>query len=741
MPRRRSWLSWVLCAVLAFNIGSFVLPAQSAKAAAGDLIINEINWGGSTASVNDEWVEIYSPSTGVPIDFAVTPYTLELRDAADIVLSVVTIGGVGAPVLNPGQYLVIHNNVPGTTLDTAAVGPVYYVPSMLMVLPDQATQYYLLDSTSVQVDALTRATPADPIPFAGRLSNPSSASASMFRVYNSGLPADPTLQTSWKTSTVLGANFMESAQQYGTPGAENIQMLVPSAAMVIPTASASAPALVNVTATLDPSSVKATLVVRREGPVPTENANVMAVSGSAYSAYLNLTPGRYTLRLSSEDVLGNQSSALPVQVSTSGELNYVVFATSSSVQSPVLTAQPAVTNQSTLTLSGTVAAGVTEVDIVQNGEFLQTVPVTAGSFNATVILKSNQINQIKAVAIATTGEVSLPTTVSILHDNQAPAVVDVSRVVVESHNPGVEDRIYGLYGAAEPGTRLTVYSDAAMTKTVAGPVLVDLIGSFERLLVGDNLYDRLYLRLADLAGNLSQAVIVTNQISFSLPASGLNLQTSVTQTTVKLTWNAVPGAVSYKVKYRTANGSYGQTTVVCNSSAPCLTETTIINLVAGTNYVVAVSALDKFWNETGYSELSFTTSQPVPVVVQPEVVEPVVAPAPVTTTPVKSEVKTLPAPTEEVSSTPSPSPSPEVGEVKSVATSDERNWTPWIVLGVILGLAILIVLGYLYWFGGAAGDAVLATTGSKSKVEKDAPAKDGKIGENGKKAPPKNKRW
>jgi len=730
----RAVLSYSILAVLTIQLAATGFSLQEAHAANGDLIINEINWAGSHNNPSDQWIELYDNQAvgSTPIDFAVTPYTLTIEDATNTVLQAVSLSN-GVPVLLPGQYLLIHNTVANTTLQASAPMEQNYVPATpLISLPHVATQYILTDSTNTEVDALKAASAQSAIPFAGSDATATAPVASMERVYTSGIPGVGTSQASWDTSMTRGAYFTSGTTQYGTPGEENIAVAAPSNVAISPADSVTSPTNPTITGTVGGTATSVTLSINRQGPVPQTVTMVTPVVSGAFSVMPPLNPGRYTFQVVAEDAVGNQSPQVDVPVAAGSlETNYIVFATVSTVASPVVTGLPSVTNQATVDIAGTTAAAVVQVDILRNGEYQATLPVSGGTFAGTAFLIPNSVNTFAFIAVDGNGVVSLPANYSVTEDNIAPNAVDATKVVVASNPPGTADAISGLAGAAEAGTKLSVYGNSALTVLI-GTVTVAADGSFPMVSIGDNLYGKVYLRLMDTAGNLSSVTVINNTIGFSNPAGGIGLTLgSVTQTQAAFTWQPVPGAVNYKVAYRLSNAPYTVSNTTCAaSSTSCATGVTLINLTPGSSYVVAVDAVDQYGNETPYTELAFQTLQPV--------VTTTVASTDTTTTPaVTTAVAPTPAqgnsvaatPTPSATATPTPTPTPtatpEAGQVKSAATTATgTNWTPWIVLAVLLAIAILATLGYFYWFGGEAGEMALGSVEeTKSKIDTEIASK------------------
>jgi hypothetical protein len=717
---RRSLLSYGALAVLAVQMVFSGLPIPKAHAASGDLVINEINWAGSNGQPGDEWIELYNAMpTGSPaVDFSVTPYTLEIQDANGASLQVVTIGGANAPTLNPHRYLLIHNKVVGTTVQKPIPGAHQFAPTPAMApLPNEPTQYILRDNLAMQVDAVTSPSLGTPPPFAGSAGSSTQPIASMERVYTAGVPGLGSDQASWRTSHTYGAYFTHGAVQFGTPGGENVVMTAPTGVSITPAFNVTAPTNPTINGSVSGNGTQAVLTIQREGPVPSTSSLTVPVNSGTFSAQPSVTPGRYTFAVRAQDSIGNQSTDVDVPVASgSSELNYLVFANSSSVPAPMATAMPGTTNQATVTASGTVDVSVVEVDVARNGEYLQTIPVSGGSYSASLFLLPNTLNAFDFVAVANTGTVSQPTHQEITHDNIAPNGVVKSKVPLDTNPPGTADTIRGVAGAAEAGTTLKVYGDAALTQLI-GTTTIAADGSFPLMSIGDNAYPNVYVQLTDAAGNKSVVTAISNPISFADPANGIGLVVvSVSQNQAKIAWNNVPNAVNYKLKYKQSNGTYSSPILVCPSgSSTCSPEATLINLSSGTAYTVAVAAVDKYGNETSYTERSFQTTQPKPVVTgstgSTATTASATLPAPAHSQPStrKSTAVAQATATPTPSATATPTTEPEKGEVKSTTDEATRNWTPWIVLGVLLGIAALATLGYFYWFGGTSGAAVMAS--------------------------------
>lgn len=723
--RLRKFLSYVVSSTIALQVFGIALPTAAVHAAAGDLVINEVNWAGSVGNASDEWLELYNNS-GATIDFSATPYTVEISDETNAVLGTITLGAT-VPNLANHQFLLVYNNPAGTTINAAAVAN-KFEPSSDFNLPNVPTNYRLLDSTLTEVDAIKPAGVGDPIPFEG---SATATISSMERV-NPTLPGTDPL--SWRTSGTVGATFVASVEQFGTPGAANVALAAPTNNAFTPLNSVTLPSLPTLSGDTDALATSVVAKISKMGPVPGDTTQVFPVAASAYSGSLTLSAGRYQVAVAEVDAAGNRSAWANVAANAGmTEYNYVVLADTSAVTPPVVDPYDAVTNMPVASFTGT-SVGNSEVDVLLNGEYYQTVTVAADAFSANVALVPNSVNTVDFISVDATGNVSTLVEAMVTHDSIAPLAVDTTKVLVSSNTPGTNDSLVGIAGAAEAMTTISFFKDAAATMPIGLPKVVNGDGSFSMLDLGDNLYGTVYMRLEDLAGNQSPLAMVENKISF-VPVGGITIAaTQVLQEQAKFTWNVVPGAVNYMVKYRAADGTFSTAMKLCSTgSVTCTPELTLINLTASKDYVLAVAAVDMYGNSSVYTEYNFKTADPIVVT----------APTPeVTVTTAESPAKVVKKTTTRVQPSPTPVPtaqptkSPEAsGEVKSSTTEDSTNWTPWIILGVLAGIAALATLGYFYWFGGSAGEAALAAAAAaKEKSEKDAK-------ESGKKPSGKEKRW
>ena len=208
--------------------------------------------------------------------------------------------------------------------------------------------------------------------------------------------------------------------------------------------------------------------------------------------------------------------------------------------------------------------------------------------------------------------------------------------------------------------------------------------------------------LADLAGNLLANVTKTSLNNTALAAPA-NLIVTVGDGEVSLTWDAVVGADHYNIYYQKFSDSE-----YVGPISTTFTSAIITGLQNGANYRFIVRAVGTNAIESANAWLEATPNAPR-VVLAP-------APAPITVAPKSAEA--APSAVEQPAATEEPV---EEGEIKGEESTTEEeadeniNWTPWIILFVLIILAGAATGGYFYWF---AGDEEIQTV-VKSKPETD----------------------
>ena len=187
-----------------------------------------------------------------------------------------------------------------------------------------------------------------------------------------------------------------------------------------------------------------------------------------------------------------------------------------------------------------------------------------------------------------------------------------------------------------------------------------------------------------------------------------------------LFWDAVGGATSYNVYYKktTQAAWIGPVNVISNS-------TKVTGLETGVGYDFLVRAV----SASGIGGDAIVSIAPKTSVV--------LASAPTVQDAVAAQPET-PVVTPEVTP-PTEETGPEVGQIKgeeTAATEEEDiNWTPWIILFVLIVLAGAATGGYFYWFGNEEEEIV-----SEKVIEKTRKS-NGKKSSGSKPSAKKSKRW
>jgi hypothetical protein len=230
----------------------------------------------------------------------------------------------------------------------------------------------------------------------------------------------------------------------------------------------------------------------------------------------------------------------------------------------------------------------------------------------------------------------------------------------------------------------------------------------------------LYLRDIDVAGNIgNDSITLKKYIALSAPE---NLAVTVGDGEISLAWDPVVGAVSYNVYYKkTSEVDYAGPVNVTSTS------TKITGLENGLSYDFKVVAV----NENGVG------GESVVVTATPKSSAVVLASAPTVQDAVVAQPET-PVVTPEVTP-PTEETGPEIGQIKgeeTAATEEEDiNWTPWIILFVLIVLAGAATGGYFYWFGNEEEEIV-----SEKVIEKTRKS-NGKKSSGSKPSAKKSKRW
>ena len=705
--------SWVSLSMVFGLLGTNFFSGV-AKAAMPDLIISEVNFLGSSVNPSDDWIELYNPGL-TDINLSVTNYKL-VEGATEI-------ANLNSGIIKSKSFFLVANS---TTTPPTPTSLNISVDANFSALTDLSNigGTYSVTKAGIAIDTLNT------LPFVEE------ASCSAKNIAEQCITASVNQTTNGLAVTKsVGKNFAGAIEQYGTPA--NQLTSITDNDLNYGNNPIIGDAVITAISPISPSALDTPIISGQRGAANSSvmlrfkdqttlnetTENIITTSEPTFSKTISsaLSVGTYLFSTHSSDALGNRSIEKTVVK------NYTVSKLTSTVE-----ALPAYTNKTQVIIKGKTEPGARYmVENLTTGYSPATYTnvETDGSFSATIDLQINSANSLKVKTLIGSLNAADPILVSITQDSVLPSDLIADKVKLTASTPNLSDYVTGLAGAYQPyeaGIIVEAYSDQLLTKLIGtSTVLPD--GSFEKIDLGDNKYAVAYLVASDLAGNKSAiAVKVENPISFVTSNLTINGQIgSVTQNSAKITWEMVPTAVGYRLKYMPVGGSFSNPINVCFTDT-CSLDSTIIGLNPNTDYIIAIAAVDANGNESTYTQFTFKT---IALAVVENVVNVEETSIP-TTTPSRVVVDDSEA--TEVIATPTPEPADEEGDVKSTnETNNDRNWTPWIILGILIGLAILATSGYFYWFGGEAGEAAMAsviknseTPSSKKEEETKANKKD-----------------
>jgi hypothetical protein len=187
------------------------VSVQAPTISAGDIVINEIAWAGSSASTSDEWIELRN-MTNAAIDLS----GFQITNSAGTESVMVTIPQ-GKSILANGYFLISNY------AETDA-------KSVLNVTPDVVDTAVQINNSNIQfklysgdfktATLIDTADDGNGIPFAGQNETPKKTMS------RKATPGDGTLAANWFTSEVAGTGYDAGATQKGTPGEANIEATI-----------------------------------------------------------------------------------------------------------------------------------------------------------------------------------------------------------------------------------------------------------------------------------------------------------------------------------------------------------------------------------------------------------------------------------------------------------------------------------------------------------------------------------
>lgn len=680
-------------------------PAR-ARAGTLPLEISEINWAGSASHPEDTWIEFFNTST-TAIDFTVTPYHLFVDGVSVVNLTTGMLAG---------QHLYLVTSLPGGHPATS----LNVTPDLPVTLPPltATSKFELKDSGNILIDQAVFA------------AGTTVANASMIRQDFTIAGDQP---GAWAPAHSIGQNFKATVGVYPNPaqlGSPEVSTTVladpthPNPDVDLPsnlTIDLPSPATTSNTLTVS-GDVTATITsvdAQFRNPVSgvvTKNFPGLVPVSNKFTATVNpgdLPVGTYQLFATARDAQGNRSREV-------FGLSYTINGAGTVLNAPKIDPFPTyINNALQVTLTGTVDSG-TVLLIYVNGAIAgyNNIGASVTTFRQVVPLVANTVNHIELRARDAAGNTSAPAPATIIHDNITPVIT----AHVTSNPPGTNDTISGTVADANiDNTSVVEIRDSANPATLIASTTLTA-GAFGPVSLGDNKYANVFVKVTDLAGNIGQTGALSNPIVFTGSPS-VNF-TGIQTTQVTMNWLPVTGAATYIFRYMPVGGTFSQKIDLCPTGiTTCTLSRPIPNLTPSTSYVFAISAVDAFGN-IGPETTSTVRTADLPVVIttvsSTPTPEPTVAPTPVPTPTPKTDVivKTTPTPVPTVAPTSTATPD-TTGDVKSAQdTAAAHNYTPYIILAVLIVLAILATTGYFYWFGGEAGDEVMAS------VQQDMPEED-----------------
>lgn len=314
-------------------------------------------------------------------------------------------------------------------------------------------------------------------------------------------------------------------------------------------------------------------------------------------------------------------------------------------------------------------------------------------------------------------------------------VTDIQALFIDMTNPSVPANVSAItlgkniqvsWNAAHDvtGSGIAGYnlyrSDNAYA-TAINPALITATNYIDTPAINGNFDYK--VEAVDMAGNLSAKSVISNQVNFNsaLPLSPTDVTTSVSNHLLTINWSAVSGGVAGYIV--TINGVSRDVDNVTTYSVDLDygTYTVLVtSYFSADNYGINdVSGLNEVKNAATVAGLEKSVTL-VSVVKTSAVNEPRIAPqaaeaAPVAETP--AVTSTPPASADNATGLQPDTQGQVKGQEESTQTTEEKiNWTPWIILFVLIILAGAATGGYFYWFAGE--EEAETKVKSKPEVEK-----------------------
>jgi hypothetical protein len=235
--------------------------------------------------------------------------------------------------------------------------------------------------------------------------------------------------------------------------------------------------------------------------------------------------------------------------------------------------------------------------------------------------------------------------------------------------------------------------------------------------------------VTDAAGNPADQVIRTVDVVDSTAPVAPEITLVQSGKNINVSWNSVSGASYYYVYIGTTSGNG----YIAKSDKIYGTSYSHSVSDYGT-YYVRVTAVDTFGNESGESD-SVSKQKSITLSATSPVIKAVAGP-------VEAPISVAPESAVVVGETPTVDEGTgldEQGKIlgdENTDTSEEEdiNWTPWIILFILIVLAGAATGGYFYWFSGEEEMEEVTEVKEKKSAPKSAPKKQTP-------SPKKSRRW
>ena len=172
----------------------------------GEIVINELMWMGSATSTSDEWIELYN-TTNQEIDLSGWQLTRIKSDAETLMVTIPD----GELISGNSYYLISNFNKEESNIN---IDPDLTDTDVSLANSKLQIKLYKNDWTNIN-NLIDTADDGDGTPLAGSNVSPKK---SMSR---KSPPGDGILEASWCTANT-SVNWDSGAEEFGTPGAENV---------------------------------------------------------------------------------------------------------------------------------------------------------------------------------------------------------------------------------------------------------------------------------------------------------------------------------------------------------------------------------------------------------------------------------------------------------------------------------------------------------------------------------------